>query len=102
MRSLSGSVVKASRLRVVPRLRSARGVTRRTRPRSAIDALAERGEDRALDDGVRLKPIARHQELVQLLQSVEGDAWVPMMLDVIADVARQDEECFKPGRHRGT
>ena len=56
------------------------------------DALAERGDDGAPDHGVRLETLPRHQELVQLRQPIEGNARVPMMLEVKADVARQDED----------
>src|SRR4051812_12270090 len=60
------------------------------------DALAERGEHGAPDHGVRPKSLARHELLVQLGQPIEGDARVPVMLEVIADIARQDEDRLEP------
>jgi len=62
------------------------------------DALAKRGDDGAPDHGMRLETLARHQELVQLRQPIERNARVPMMLEVEADVARQDEDRLEPSR----
>src|ERR1700732_1313886 len=63
-----------------------------------LDALTKRGDDGAPDHGVRLETLARHQELVQLRQPIEGNARVPMVLEVKADVARQEKDRPEPGR----
>ena len=70
----------------------------RPQPAWRPDALAKRGDDGAPDHGMRLETLALHQELVQLRQPIEGNARVPMMLEVKADVARQDEDRLEPGR----
>ena len=45
-----------------------------------------------LNDGVPAEALARHELFVQVRQSIKRDAWIPMVLDVVADIARQDED----------
>jgi len=60
-------------------------------------ALAERGEDGAPNDGVPAEALARHELVVQVRQSIKRDTWIPVMLDVVADIARQDEDRLDQG-----
>ena len=68
---------------------------------SAADALAERGEDRRLHIRVRAEPWLLHETFVERRQPVEGDARVAVMLDVVANVARENEKAAeKPWSRR--
>src|SRR5262245_15343207 len=45
------------------------------------------------------KASALHQRLVQLRQMVERDAWIPMVLEMVANIAWQDKDRLRPGRN---
>lgn len=45
--------------------------------------------------------LARHQLSMQVRQSIKWDTRIPVMLDVVADIARQDEEQLDQGGDGG-
>ncbi len=73
------------------------------RPRRRPHARCTRRARRAPtpDHGVRWKPSRAINLLVQFRQADRRDTRVPVMLEMVADVARQDEERLEPGRNRG-
>src|ERR1700734_2437883 len=44
----------------------------------------------------------RHQHAMELWQTIEGNAWVEVMLDVVVDVLRRNEEVLEHGRAGGS
>jgi Haem-degrading len=65
-----------------------------------LNALAERCKDGPPDHGASPKTFAHHQLVVQIRQAIEWNARIPMVLEVIADIARQEEDRLEPGGYR--
>jgi hypothetical protein len=60
-----------------------------------------RDKDGSPDHGVRAKTLTHHQLLVQVGQTIERNARIPVVLEVIANVARQENDRLEPGGNCG-
>ena len=56
------------------------------------NAVAKRREDRAPDNRVLLEALTRYKPFVQVGQAIKRNARIPVMLDVVANIAGQNKD----------